>query len=107
MPHQLRALRHHETATAVYIGWGGWKNGALLKAAEDAGFEVLVTGDAALQHQQNMSGRKIALVSLSAHSWRIIQDHVAKIVAAVDAASAGSIKRVDCGTFARANRRPK
>jgi hypothetical protein len=38
MPHQLRAhFGKHETATAAYLGWSGWKNGALLKAAEDAG----------------------------------------------------------------------
>jgi hypothetical protein len=73
MPHQLRAyLGHHEASTAVYMGWSGWKNGALLKAAEDEGFQVFVAGDLSLEFQQSMEGRKIALVSLSAHNWRVI-----------------------------------
>jgi hypothetical protein len=46
IPHKLRAhLGRHETITVAYMGWGGLKNGELLKAAEDAGFEVFVTGD--------------------------------------------------------------
>ena len=48
-------------------------------------FDVLVTGDKTLQFEQNMQGRKIALVSLSAVSWPVIEPHVAKIVEAVDA----------------------
>ncbi len=40
----------HDTATVAYPGWGGLKNGDLLKTAEKAGFEVFVTGDRALEH---------------------------------------------------------
>jgi len=46
MPHQLRAhLPDHDVFTAVYVGFGGFKNGELLRAAEDAGYDVLLTGD--------------------------------------------------------------
>ena len=108
MPHQLRAhLGKHETATAVYLGWSGWKNGALLKAAEDAGFEAIVTGDLSLEYQQNISVRKIAIVSLSAHNWRIIKNHVGRIASAVDDARPGSLTRVDCGTFVRRTKKTK
>jgi putative NIF3 family GTP cyclohydrolase 1 type 2 len=48
------------------MSWGGLKNGLLLNAAEDAGFDVLVTGDLSLQYQQNLTDRRIAVVSLSA-----------------------------------------
>jgi len=41
VPHQLRAhLAKHETATAVYMGWVGWRNGELLDVAEKSGFDV-------------------------------------------------------------------
>jgi len=40
-----------------YMGWGGLKNGELLKAAEDAGIDVFVTGDQALQYQQNIASQ--------------------------------------------------
>jgi predicted nuclease of predicted toxin-antitoxin system len=108
LPHQLRAhLAKHETATTVYMGWGGFKNWALLKAAEDSGFDVLVTGDLSIERQQNLTGRKLAIVSLSAHNRRIIKSHVAKIAAAVDAAGSGSFARVECGTFSRRGAKPK
>jgi putative NIF3 family GTP cyclohydrolase 1 type 2 len=108
MPHQLRAhLRHHETATAVYMGWGGWKNGQLLEAVEDAGFDVLVTGDLSLEYQQNLTGRRVAIVSLSSHNWRIIKHHVARIARAVDEANAGTMTQVECGRFSRRGQKPK
>ncbi len=68
---------------------------------------MLVTGDKTLQFEQNLKGRRIALVSLSVNSWRIIQPHVAKIAAAVDAAAPGSFTQVSCGTFIRRRAKPK
>jgi hypothetical protein len=107
MPHDLRRhLADHDVTTAVYAGFGGLKNGLLLTAAEAAGFDVLVTGDLSLQYQQNLSGRMLAIVSLSAISWLIIKPYVAKIAAAVDATTPGSFTRVECGVFSR-RRRPE
>ena len=102
LPHKLRGhLAQHETATVAYLGWGGLKNGELLKAAEDAAFDVFVTGDRKLEYQQNLAGLWLAVVSLSAPNWPIIKRHVGKIVAAVEGAVAGSFTRVECGTFVR------
>lgn len=102
LPQKLRAcLPGHDTATAVYMGFAGYKNGALLTAAENAGFDVIVTGDLTLEYEQNFAGRKIAVVSLSANSWKIIKDHVEKIGAAINRAEAGTFTRVDCGVFVR------
>jgi hypothetical protein len=91
-PVQLRAhLAHHETFTTVYAGFGAFKNGALLKAAEAAAFDVLVTADKTLQYEQNLAGRKLALVSISANSWKVIGPNVAKIVAGGGFRDAGII----------------
>ena len=107
IPHDLRPyLRHHETFTAAYLGWAGLKNGQLLEAAENDCFDVMVTGDLSLTYQQNMAARKIAIVSLSAIGWPVIEPHAAKIVEAVDSAKPGSFTRVACGTFVRLRRRP-
>jgi hypothetical protein len=38
-------IAHHTVSTAYELGWSTLKNGELLQAAEDAGFEVLVTTD--------------------------------------------------------------
>ncbi len=107
IPHDLRPqLRNHDTFTVAYLGWAGLKNGRLLDIAGKNGFEVLVTGDLSLKYQQNFTGRRIAVVSLSAINWPIIEPHVDKIVAAVDAAEPGTFTRVECGLFARGKRKP-
>jgi hypothetical protein len=107
VPHQLRAaLAHHDAQTVVYAGFGGYKNGDLLKAAEQAAFDVLLTGDKTLYFEQNMAGRKLALVCLSANSWKIIKSKTREIVAAVDAVTPGSITRVECGAFVRVRKPP-
>jgi len=67
-----RALDHHTVREARAQGWDTLKNGDLLKAAEDAGFGVLLTTDKNLPYQQNLAARKIAVVvaregSLASH----------------------------------------
>jgi len=102
IPHDLRAhLRQHDTFTVAYLGWAGLKNGILLEAAEGDGFQVLVTGDLSMNYQQNLTARRIAIVSLSAIAWPVIGPHVARIVAAIDVATPGAFARVECGVFVR------
>ena len=102
LDHRLRNhLGSHEVFTASYMGWDGFKNGRLLQAAEDDGFDVLVTGDRTLSYEQNMSGRRLAIVVLSSVEWRIVNDYLGEIRAAVDAAIPGSFRAVDCGVFSR------
>jgi hypothetical protein len=55
-----RALTSHTVTEARERGWATLKNGDLLTAAEDAGFQVLVTSDKSIRYQQNLEGRKIA-----------------------------------------------
>jgi predicted nuclease of predicted toxin-antitoxin system len=106
LPVKLRHhLLKHQTETVTKRGWGGLKNGELLKAAESALFDVFVTADLNLEYQQNMAQRRIGLVILSTNNWPIIKKHIPKIQAAVDGAGPGSFVRVDCGKFARRNRR--
>ncbi len=52
-----RQLVGHEIETVYERGWATLKNGALLTAAEGAGFEVFVTTDQQPLYQQNRSGR--------------------------------------------------
>jgi hypothetical protein len=61
----LRYLTRHDIHTAEALGWARLVNGDLLRAAEDAGFGVLVTADQSLEYQQNLKGRKPALIVLS------------------------------------------
>jgi hypothetical protein len=63
--------------------------------AEAAGFEVLVTTDKNIRYQQNLRGRKIAVVVIGYGRWTLIKPHVAQLVAAVNAATPGSYVVVD------------
>jgi hypothetical protein len=62
LDHRLRRhLPGHEVFTVSYQGWDGLGNGKLLQAAEDATFDVLVTGDPTLRYEQNRPvGRRVA-----------------------------------------------
>lgn len=53
------------------IGWAGIENGELLAKAVDAGFEVLVTMDSNMVHQQNIANYPIAVIALRAPSNRL------------------------------------
>lgn len=63
-----RLLPGHEVSHASRHGWGSLSNGKLLDAAEDAGFEALVTTDKSIEHQQHLTGRPIAIILLRAKS---------------------------------------
>ncbi len=80
---------------ALERGWEGFVNGDVLDAAESAGFELLLTADNNLRYQQNLTGRKIAIVVLGNAQWPVLRRHAEKVVAAVDAATPGSYVEVD------------
>jgi len=81
--------------TAYERGWSKLKNGELLDIAEKEGFELLITTDLNLRHQQNLQARRIAIIVLSTPSWRRIQRAIPAVVQAVDAASPGSYVQVE------------
>lgn len=102
LDHALRKLLGpHEVVTVTYMGWTGLQNGALLQAAEESGMDVLLTGDQTLSYEQNLTSRRLAIVTLSVLQLPIIKENLAKIIAAVDAAAPGTFQAVDCGTFSR------
>lgn len=69
LPRRLRrGLPGHEVRTVQELGWSGTKNGALLRRAATDGFEVFVTVDRNLEHQQHVPGLDLAVVALRARS---------------------------------------
>ena len=88
-------LKGHTVKTAWQQGWDQLRNGDLLTAAEQAGFDVLLTTDKNLQYQQNLKRRKIAIVVLGQQQWPTLRPHVQLVVEAVDAATPGSYTHVD------------
>ena len=100
VPQNLRLLIEggHTVVTAWYQGWSGLKNGALLDAAETAGFDLFITADQEISYQQNLTGRKMALVVLSTNNWSFIKAGVGKIMAVIEAAKPGSYTEVEIPT---------
>jgi len=72
------------------MGWSELDNGALLKAAEEH-FDALITTDQNLRCQQNLRGRRLAILVLPTTSWPKIRDHQAQVVAAINALHAGDV----------------
>lgn len=94
-PAPLRhALVSHTVGTAFELGWATLQNGALIAAAEDAGFELFVTTDKNLKYQQNLGARSISIVVLSTTSWPRIQNALADVVTAIESAVPGGYAEV-------------
>jgi hypothetical protein len=95
-PAPLRyALKGHVVVETVERGWERLANGVLLDAAEAAGFELFVTADKNIRHQQNLTNRKISIVVLGNAQWPVLRRYVERVVAAVSAAAPGSYAEVD------------
>jgi len=88
-PEPLRhALIGHDVSTAYEKGWDRLENGDLLNAAEAAS-DALITTDQNLRYQQNLAGRRLAILVLPTTSWPKIQAHITKVTAAIDALRPG------------------
>lgn len=90
-----RYLLGHTVIKAKDRGWDTLTNGDLLAEAEQAGFDVLVTADKNMRYQQNLRGRRLALVVLNTPRWPVVRLHLEKIAAVVNAATPGSYAEVD------------
>ena len=88
-------LSGHSVEEARSRGWDTLTNGELLDAAEAAGFDLLITTDRNIQHQQNLKGRRIAVIALSKGRWTLIRTCLPAIAAAVLAATPGTFAEVD------------
>ncbi len=90
-----RHLVGHEVTTARQMGWAELGNGELLRAGEDAGFQVMVTGDKNLSYQQNLESRTLSLVVLPTIDWTVLKRSPATLLdvaATVDRATPGSFE---------------
>ena len=87
-------LSRHTVETAYEKGWSDLKNGDLLARAETEGFDVLITTDQNLSHQQNLTGRRISVIVLMTTSWPRIKEHFSLVVQALDASRPGSYEEV-------------
>lgn len=84
-----KALNEHQVSTAVQMGWQGIGNGELLDRAEADGFELLIVADKNFQHQQNLKGRRIAILELWTNHRPTLENHFERIRAAAESVGSG------------------
>jgi predicted nuclease of predicted toxin-antitoxin system len=91
-----RRITGHDIETARHAGLAGLQNGRLLSAAEAAGFEVLLTADQNMPHQQNLTGHRIALLILCPSRNRLgdLDPLVPAVLRALERIEPGQIVRI-------------
>ena len=89
-----RYLDEHSVDTAFEMGWSNVRNGELLDQAEDGGYELLITTDQQLRHQQNLAPRQLAVLVLLSTSWPRMQSRIYAIREAVSQMQPGDYREV-------------
>jgi hypothetical protein len=89
-----RYLTGFSVEVVAEIGWAGRTNGDLIEAAEHAGFDVMITADQNIRYQQNLAGRKLALVVLGINHWPTIRAATDRVLQALTTATPGSYQAV-------------
>jgi len=78
-------FRHHLPGHAVHsaewAGFKGLKNGDLLREAENAGYDIFLTTDQGIPHQQNLTPRRISIILIQAPTNQI--EDLLPLVAAI------------------------
>lgn len=90
-------LPGHECRTVRYAGLAGLKNGELLNAAERAKFDIFVTVDQGIEYQQNLAGRRIAVLIFHAKSNRLedLLDLLPEGLRRIETIRPGEIARIE------------
>jgi hypothetical protein len=100
-----RSLTGHSVAIAGTLGWAQLSNCDLLKAAETAGFHVMLTGDQRMVYQQNIAKRRIALVVVTRVDRRGLQENIGAIISALARAVPAGYELVELPSRRRRSRR--
>ncbi len=91
-------LRHHLPEHSVHRsaerGWELLDNGELIRKAEEDGYDVIVTTDQSIRHQQNLGGKRVGVVVLLATAWPRVQRRTAEIRAAIEEVENGEFREV-------------
>jgi hypothetical protein len=89
-----RLLAGHECMTAQQRGWGGIKNGDLLRLAESE-FELFITADQNIRYQQNLAGRSIPILELSTNKLRRLAVAATLIQSAIATMKPGEFRHLE------------
>ncbi len=88
-----KILSGHQCTTAQRQGWAGCKTGELIEQAEGH-FHLFITSDQNIRYQQNLAGRRIAILELSSNDLRRIQNAASDLRSAVEKLNAGEFRHL-------------
>jgi uncharacterized protein DUF5615 len=97
LPRQLRReISGHDVTTVAAMGWAGTKNGALLRLAADAAFDVFITIDGNMEYQQRLRMPNMAMILLAAPDNRLgtLRPLMADVLSALPNIRAGDVRRI-------------
>jgi hypothetical protein len=89
-----KLLADHDCVTVQQRGWGGIKNGELLRLAESE-FDLFITADQNIRYQQNLAGRRIPILELSTNDIRRLRAAGSLIQFGVAALKTGEFRKLD------------
>lgn len=75
-------------------GWDRLANGDLLDSAERDGFEILITTDRSMRHQQNLSSRRLAIIVLLSQAWPYTRSRIEEIRDTVANIQLGELREI-------------
>jgi hypothetical protein len=90
--HFVAEITGHDVSTVRDQGWLGLRNGVLLRAAAERGFDVLVTADRSVEFQQNLEKLQIAVIILGGQNrlpdLKRLVPQLQEVIAAVEPGTA-------------------
>ncbi len=100
LPRQLKGwlAGRHDALTVQEMGWANIKNGKLLRLAEDAGFDVFVTADKNIYHQQNFTGLRLSTIVIPSNRKRRVQESVPAFLQSLENVQPGQKVVMDLGS---------
>lgn len=88
-------LPGHDVSTAAHAGLAGRPNGALIAGAIAAGFDIIMSLDRGIPHQQNLARHAIGFVLIPDNDVDLIKPYADRLLHAIDTAAPGTVIRID------------
>jgi hypothetical protein len=89
-----KLLVDHDCMTVQQRGWGGIKNGELLRLAEPE-FDLFITTDQNIRYQQNLADRRIPILELSTNNIRRLRAAASLIQSSIATMKPGEFRKLD------------
>jgi predicted nuclease of predicted toxin-antitoxin system len=91
-------LGEHDAETVAHRGWAGKDDGDILRLAEAAGFDVLLTADANIKDQRKLEGMNLSVVAIPTNRQHVVESILPQIRQSVGLAQPGTFALLSFAT---------